>query len=299
MDRLSLTYSHNMRTSSIIVLLALVFANVEHTFAQRQKGPLYAAPLGIQAYTYRHAFPKDVAATLDTIKMLGFTELEGGPGRMSPEEFRRLCEERGITIPSMGTSYDELVGNPQGVAERAKILGARYVMVAWIPHKSGAFSLADATKAVEDFNTAGKILSENGLTFCYHVHGYEFWPHGKGTLMDYMIQNTNPAYVSFEMDILWTHFGGGDPVALLKKYGNRWKLMHLKDLRKGAPKDLTGNTPDENDVPLGTGELDIPAILKAARKAGVRHYFIEDESPAGEVTGQVKQSIAYLKSLTE
>lgn len=101
------------------------------------------------------------------------------------------------------------------------------------------------------------------------------------------------------MDIMWTHFGGGDPVALLKKYPGRWKLMHLKDLRKGTPKDMTGLTPDENDVPLGTGELDIPAILKAAKKAGVVHYFIEDESPAHEVKEQVPQSIAYLKSLTE
>jgi len=267
--------------------------------AQKKKKPLYTAPLGVQAYTFRHAFPKDVAATLDTIKMMGFTEIEGGGGRMSPEEFRKLCEERGISIPSTGAGYEQLVKDPQAVADRAKALGAKFVMTAWIPHKTGAFNFENAKKAVEDFNTVGKVLRDNGITFCYHVHGYEFWPHEKGTLLDYIIQNTNPQYVSFEMDIMWTHFGGGDPVALLKKYPGRWKLMHLKDLRKGTPKDMTGLTPDENDVPLGTGELDIPAILKAAKKAGVVHYFIEDESPAHEVKEQVPQSIAYLKSLTE
>ena len=170
-------------------------------------------------------------------------------------------------------------------------------MTAWIPHKTGAFNFENAKKAVEDFNAAGKVLKENGITFCYHVHGYEFWPHENGTLLDYIITNTNPEYVSFEMDIMWTHFGGGDPVALLNKYKDRWKLMHLKDLRKGTPKDRTGLTPDENDVPIGTGELDIPAILKAAKKAGIKHYFIEDESPAHEVTDDVPQSIAYLKGL--
>ena len=72
---------------------------------------------------------------------------------------------------------------------------------------------------MDDFNRAGKILKENGLTFCYHAHGYEFWPHEDGTLLDYIIKNTNPDYVSFEMDIMWIHFGGGDPAALLKKYG--------------------------------------------------------------------------------
>lgn len=280
-------------------MLVIVSFTCVSALAQKKKKPLYTAPLGVQAYTFRHAFPKDVAATLDTIKMMGFTEIEGGGGRMSPGEFRKLCEERGISIPSTGAGYEQLVKDPQAVADRAKALGAKFVMTAWIPHKTGAFNFENAKKAVEDFNTVGKVLRDNGITFCYHVHGYEFWPHEKGTLLDYIIQNTNPQYVSFEMDIMWTHFGGGDPVALLKKYPGRWKLMHLKDLRKGTPKDMTGLTPDENDVPLGTGELDIPAILKAAKKAGVVHYFIEDESPAHEVKEQVPQSIAYLKSLTE
>jgi len=73
--------------------------------------------------------------------------------------------------------------------------------------------------------------------------------------------------------------------------------MHLKDMKKGIKKDLTGLTSPENDVPLGTGELDIPGILKAAKKIGIKHYFIEDESSNIKVS--VPQSIAYLKNLTE
>jgi sugar phosphate isomerase/epimerase len=73
--------------------------------------------------------------------------------------------------------------------------------------------------------------------------------------------------------------------------------MHLKDMRKGTKKDLTGLTSPENDVPLGTGELNIPAILKEAKKIGIRHYFIEDES--NFVSEHVPQSIAYLKSLVK
>jgi sugar phosphate isomerase/epimerase len=277
------------------ILLAALLFNAELSVAQKKKKPLYTAAFGVQAFTFRKSFPQGVAATLDTIKMLGFTEIEGG-GR-DPEEFKRLCDERGIRIPATGTGYEQLVKDPQAVADRAKILGAQYVMCAWIPHKNGSFNLENAKKAVEDFNRAGKVLKENGLTFCYHVHGYEFWPHENGTLLDYLIQNSDPDYVSFEMDVLWTQFGGGDPVKLLKKYGDRWKLMHLKDLRKGVNKDLTGLTSPENDVPLGTGEIDIPAILKQAKKVGIRHYFIEDES--SKVMEQVPQSIAYLKSLTE
>lgn len=286
-----------------LITILIVIAGVQPADAQKKskgkekvKGkPLYTAAFGVQTYTFRRSFPKGVAETLDSIKAMGFTEVEGGAGRLTPEEFKKLCDERGLSIPSTGTGYEQLVKDPQAVANTAKALGAKYVMCAWIPHKNGAFNLDNAKKAVEDFNAAGKVLKENGLTFCYHVHGYEFWPHESGTLMDYIITNTNPEYVSFEMDVLWTHFGGGDPVALLKKYGNRWKLIHLKDLKKGVPKDLTGATSTENDVALGTGEIDIPGIIREANKIGIKHFFIEDES--SRVNVQVPQSIAYLKSL--
>lgn len=279
-----------------IMIIALLSGN-EIVLAQK---PLYTAPLGIQTYTFRRSIGADPAKVLDTIKMMGFTEIEGGGGRMSPEEFKKLCDERGISIPSTGAGYEQLVRSRESldsIISRAKILGAKYVMCAWIPHKDGVLSFDDAKKAVEDFNNAGKILKDNGLTFCYHAHGYEFQPYENGTLLDYMMKNTNPEYVSFQMDIYWIQFGGGDPAGLLKKYGDRWKTMHLKDMKKGTKKDLTGLTSTENDVTLGTGELDIPGILKEAKKIGIKHYFIEDES--SNITTQVPQSIAYLKSLKE
>jgi len=278
---------YNRLLFSIAILCSTVTV-----FSQK---PLFTAPLGVQTYTFRKSFAVDPVKTLDTIKMMGFTEIEGSGGRMAPEEFKRLCDERGLRIPSTGAGYEQLVRAPDSVAMRAKILGSSYVMCSWIPHTNGSFNFENAKKAVEDFNRIGKFLKEQGLTFCYHAHGYEFWPYENGTLLDYIIKNTNPKYVSFEMDIMWIHFGGGDPEALLKKYGSRWKLMHIKDLKKGTKKDLTGLTSPENDVPVGTGELNIPAILKAAKKIGIKHYFIEDES--SNVIEQVPQSILYLKSL--
>lgn len=278
------------------LLVTLCFLTISCvTFSQGK--PLYTAPLGVQAFSFRKSFPNSIEKTLDTIKMFGFTELEGSGGRMAPEEFKKMCEERGISIPSSGAGFEELERSPDSVAMRAKAYGSKFVMCAWVPHQKGAFNIDDAKKAVDVFNSAGKILREQGLTLCYHAHGFEFQPYKNGTLLGYIIENTNPEYVSFEMDIMWIYFGGGNPVALLNKYGNRWKLMHLKDLRKGTPKDLTGLTAEENDVPLGTGELNIPAILKAAKKAGIQHYFIEDESPS--VMQQVPKSVQYLRGLKE
>ncbi len=275
-------------------LITVLLLTTSSIFAQNRK-PLYTAPLGIEAYTFRVGFSKDPVSTLDTIQLLGFTEMEGNSAGMRADSFRLLCQARGINLVSYGAGYDQLVKSPDSVAAQAKALGAKFVMCAWIPHTS-LFNIDNAKKAVEDFNRVGKILKDKGLVFCYHAHGYEFQPYENGTLLDYIVNNTNPEWVSFEMDIFWIKFGGGDPVALLKLYGNRWKLMHLKDLRKGAKTNASGLSTPDNDVPLGTGELDIPAILKEAKKIGIKHYFIEDES--NQESTHVRQSIQYLKSLS-
>ncbi len=141
------------------------------------------------------------------------------------------------------------------------------------------------------------FLKDNyGLTFIYHNHGFEFEPYQDGTLYDYMLKNTEPKYVSMELDILWAFLPGQDPAQLLAKYGNRYKALHMKDLKKGVERgSLSGNTDKENDVVLGSGQIDIPAVIKAARKAGVKHYYIEDESSSSLT--QVPESIKYLNSL--
>jgi sugar phosphate isomerase/epimerase len=298
-----LTIFHHLTFQSMQKMIYSLFLVASLAFwapeALAQKGkPLFPQAPGMEAYTYRHSFKKDVAATLDSIRALGITELESGPSPngLTPEAFRRLLDERGMTCPAIGVGYADVVKDPDLVVRQAKALGAKYVMVAWIPHKKD-FTLADAQQAAADFNRVGKVLRDKGITFCYHIHGYEFQPYQDGTLFDYLAANTNPKYVSFEMDMLWAFHGGQDPVQLLNKYGKRWKLMHLKDLRKGVAGDLTGNTSTENDVVLGTGQLDVPAILKAAKKIGIKHYFIEDESPRW--SRQVPQTMSYLKSLQE
>jgi sugar phosphate isomerase/epimerase len=257
--------------------------------------PLYTFPLGVEGFTYRRDWSASVPKTLDTIKMMGFTELEGGGGHMPWADFKKLCDDRGISIPSIGADYKKLTTYPDSIVMQAKALGAHYVMCAWVPHSGGVLTFDNAKQAVDDFNRVGKILHDAGLIFCYHAHGYEFQPYQGGTLLDYIINNTDPKYVSFEMDIMWIQFGGGDPLALLKQYGHRWKLMHLKDFRKDTPKNLTGLTGAENSVPLGQGQIDLPPILIEAATLGIKHYFIEDESNDPEV--QVPESIAYLKGL--
>lgn len=283
------------KIKQLSIILFLLFGIVDSLSAQKSK-VLFPQTPGMVSYTYRNSFAKDVAATLDTLKSLGITDIEFSNlfGRKATE-IRALLDERGQKCSSFGVSYADAQNKTAEVGQNAKTLGASYVRVAWIMQKP-PFTLADAQKAVETFNKIGKQLKDDfGILFCYHNHGYEFEKHEDGTLMDYLIQKTDPNYVGFELDILWTFFPGADPAALINKYPSRFKLMHLKDLRKGVEGNLSGGTPVQNDVALGTGQLDIPSILKAAQKSDIKHFYIEDESPS--YATQVPQTMAYLKSL--
>lgn len=269
----------------------------EPTFETDQE-PLFTGEIGVQMYSFRNIIPEiGLEATLDKIAEMGITEIEGGPSEgLTPREFRQMVEARGLTITSTGAGYEQMVNNPVEVAERAKALGSKFVMLSWIPHQVGNFGFEEASKAVDDFNAIGKVLNEHGLIFTYHFHGYEMLEHEDGTLLDYIIQNTNPEHVFFQMDIFWVQFGGGNPAELLREYGDRFKTLHLKDMKTGIEKDLTGQTDVEYNVVLGTGELNMPDILRAAKEIGIQHYFIEDESSS--VMEQIPQSIEYLRNLT-
>lgn len=280
---------------NLIQIFIILLLGVGSLSAQKSK-PLFPQTPGMVSFTFRKSFQIDVALTLDTLKTMGIKDMEFSNlfGKKAID-IRKMLDDRGMFCSSYGVGYPDLSTKLREVGENARTLGAKYVRVAWVPH-DGLFTIEMAKKTVEEFNKAGKFLKDEfGITFCYHNHGYEFSPYENGTLMDYIIQNTNPKYVSFEIDILWTFFPGANPAELLNKYGDRFKLLHLKDLRKGVTGNLSGGTAVENDVALGTGQLDIPAILKAAKKAGIRHYYIEDESPA--YAKQVPQTMLYLKSL--
>src|SRR5579862_9179072 len=101
-----------------LIIIVLILSEKAAIFAQN-KQPLYMAPLGVEAYTFRKSFPISIPNTLDTIKMLGFTEMEGGGNKIPPAEFKKLCDERGISIPSTGVGYDELVKSPDSIIYRA------------------------------------------------------------------------------------------------------------------------------------------------------------------------------------
>jgi sugar phosphate isomerase/epimerase len=255
-----------------------------------------AQEIGLQLYSLRNELKSEVPGTIAKVKEWGIRELEGGSTYgMSMDWFQKLLKQNDLKVVSVGADFGELETDPQKAIESARAFGAKYVVVFWIPHPGDTFTIEETKKAVDVFSKAGKILADSGLTLCYHPHGYEFRPYGKGTLFDYLMKNTNPAHVSFEMDVFWIKHPGQDPVKLLNKYPGRFKLMHLKDRKPGTPGNQNGHADVESNVVLGQGDVGIAQIMKAAKKAGVKHFFIEDESSRS--VEQIPQSLAYLKSL--
>ena len=255
-----------------------------------------AQEIGVQLYSFRNEIPKDIPGTLKKIRAMGITELEGGGSYGLPlADYKKMIDENGFKMVCVGASFDKLQKDLPAVIQEAKTFGATYVMCAWVPHKEDDFTVEEADKAIEVFNTAGKTLKENGITFCYHAHGYEFRPYEGGTMFDYMAKKMNPKYANFEMDVFWVKHPGQDPVALLKKYKGRFPLMHLKDRKPGTEGNQNGRADDDTNVVLGAGDVGIAEIMKVAKKYGVKHYFIEDESTRS--MEQVPLSLTYLKIL--
>ncbi len=257
----------------------------------------FAGQAGLQLYSLREQFKSDVPGTLDLVKKLGVSEVETASTYGLPvEQFTAMLQERGLHAVSAHFQYEPLSKDIDAAVREAKALGVRYVVCPWIPHEIADFTEADAKRAAADFNRWGEAFAKAGIKFGYHVHGYEFRPQGDGTLFDVLVRETKPELVTFEMDVFWVMHPGQDPVKLLEKYPARWELMHLKDIRKGARTGIyTGKAPKEDDVTLGTGQVDWAAVLRTAAKTGVKHYFIEDESPT--VLEQLPQSLRYLETL--
>ena len=259
--------------------------------------PSFRAQVGTNLYSFRYLAEKDLPGTLALIRELGFKDLEVGEfyGR-SAAEFLHLLKQAGFTVSSYMAEYNALDKNIDSVAEQARALGATYVVCSTIPHSAKHIVARDCERAADSFNRWGERLASSALRLCYHTHGTEFDASPDGTMFDTLMKLSNPRFINFEMDIFWIVYGYQDPVKLLRRYPNRFPLMHVKDIRKGT---VLGGSPadvqEDDSVPLGTGIVDVRAALLAAQTSGVQRYFLEEE--AVDAVPQIRQSLRYLAGL--
>jgi sugar phosphate isomerase/epimerase len=255
-------------------------------------------PVGLQLWSLREQLKKDVPGTLAKVRPLGIREVEtAGTWGQTAEGHRAALDKAGLRCQASHMGFERLRDDLAGTLKEAKTLGASWVVCPWIPHDDAkGFTRDDAMKAAVAFNGFAKAGKDEGLKFAYHCHGYEFAPGADGTLFDILAADADPALVQFEVDVFWAKAGGVDPARLIQKYKGRVPFLHVKDMKKGLnlPPGSSG-APDDTNVPLGTGQIDWPAIFHASVKSGTLVYYIEDESP--DPLRQIPQSLQYLAGL--
>lgn len=263
-----------------------------------EDGSRFNGSVGLQLFSLREEFAQDgVPQTLKRIAELGIRDVElVGTYSLAPKEFRQLLDDHGLNPVGATFSPKQYRDDLNGVIKEAKDLGLTYAVCAWVPHE-GVFNEQDCREGIRIFNQAARSLAEHGIQFAYHPHGFEFQPFEDVTLFDLLMRETDPQFVQYEMDVFWFVHPGMDPVKYLRRYGPRWKLMHLKDLKKGVPTGVVAGKCDKStNVVLGTGQIDWPVVLEAASHVGIEHYFLEDESPSA--ADQIPVSMEFLKKVS-
>ncbi|MBK9707699.1 MAG: sugar phosphate isomerase/epimerase [Acidobacteria bacterium] len=251
--------------------------------------------LAVQLWSFRNDFKKDVPGTLKRVRDLGFVNVElAGYYGLTAGQFRAELDKAGLKAVSMHIEYEVARNKIDSVIRDAKILGVQDVGVPWI---KSPFRKDDCLDAIKVFNAAGEKLAANGLRFFYHLHGYEFVPNegGSGTLFDLLMTKTDPRFVWIQLDTYHAVFPGQNLLKLMQQYPGRFLSLHLKDISKDFAGDNSGTYKDKDERPIGQGQIDWPAVLKAARNDGVKWYIIENETPT--VWQGIRESLNYLAKL--
>ena len=278
-------------------------------------------PIGLQLYTLGPGLAADLDNMLSQVAKTGYktVELAGYLGR-TPKDLRAAFDKAGLSCTSShaqgrpsGTD-PSLVDTDRLIAD-AQVIGIKSIVLPMFPipahidmtPKAGedrrallarlaAQMTPDDWKATADLlNTAGAALKKAGLSLGYHNHNVEFAPSGGTTGMDYLLKNTDPALVHFEMDVGWVVAAGQDPFALMKAHPHRFRQMHVKDvLATTKPNFVLQQDPTE----VGSGIIDWKKLLPAAYAAGIRDFFVEQEAPfARPRLESIKVSFDYLNGL--
>jgi len=220
-------------------------------------------------YTVRDRLEQDVPTTLAAVRDIGYqyVELAGTQGR-SPEAYKDLLDDAGLSAVSAHIGYEEVVTHPERAIDYARCFGLRFIVVPWLGGE--AFATKEAwVEAARRMDAAGARLREAGIRLCYHNHAHEFLSVDGERIHDLLFAHSDPACLALQLDTCWAAVGGVDPVALIRAYGDRVPLLHIKDYKK------EGDAPALTEV--GSGCMDWPVVLDAARDAGVAWYIVEQD----------------------
>lgn len=282
-----------MKTSILLTIAFLMLAACSpKADATQQTAPL-KKDISLQLYSLRDDIKKDYVGTIKKAGEMGFTSVEAagyGDGKFygkSPEEFKADIEAAGMKVLSSHTakslSEKELTSKDfseslkwwDEAIKAHKAAGMKYIVAPWMDVPK---TLKDLQTYCEYYNEIGKRCKENGISFGYHNHAHEFQKVEDKVMYDYMLENTNPEYVFFQMDVYWVVRGQQSPVDYFNKYKGRFALLHIKDNKELGQSGMVG----------------FDAIFKNTDAAGTKHLIVEVEKYNFTPEESVKQSLDYL-----
>jgi len=245
-------------------------------------------PFALQLYTVRDHLEKETAATLHHVKEIGYDYVElAGIGLYGPREYNQMLADAGLQAISGHFPYEEVVKNTGGVIEAVQALGLRYAVVPWLggplcPDRDAWVACAHA------MDEAGARFRYADITLCYHNHAHEFQRFDGQYVLDIIFETAAAQNLAAELDTYWIKYGGANPAAYVKQYSGRVPLLHLKDMTGGDNRTF---------AEMGRGIMEWTPILKAAAKAGVHWYIVEQDECAGDSLEAARISAEFVRSL--
>lgn len=257
-------------------------------------GAVRADRIGLQLYTVRDQMERNFVGTLERVAGIGFKEVEfAGYFNHTPEQVRQHLDRLGLRSPSVHVGLGELRRDLAGAIRSAKVVGQEYITVPAVDEAfgGGRLDLAFWQRTAAELNRIGTATRAEGIRTGYHNHAFEFDRLENGqTGWDVLLEQTDPALVSFELDLAWATFAGQDPVQMFQRHPGRYPLWHVKDVRDlAAGRAAVPANPTTMQVitaagsrlsAVGTGDIDFRRIFAAARTAGLDHYFVENDAAA-------------------
>ncbi|MFS0779443.1 sugar phosphate isomerase/epimerase [Neobacillus sp. 3P2-tot-E-2] len=247
-------------------------------------------PIAVQMFTLREESAQDFAGTLKKVAELGFDGVEfAGYGGLTAKEVRVLLDELGLRAAASHVPLEELENNLYQVIENQKVLGSNYVVCPYLmPNRR---SIEDYKALITFLDQAGEKCRQEGITLCYHNHDFELERLSNGqTILETIFDKTHSINVKAELDVYWLTKAGENPVEWINRHRNRTPLIHLKDM-----------TTDEEQffAELGTGGVDIEAVLQTGKENGVEWWVIEQDVCRRSPFESIEISMNYLKSLKD
>jgi sugar phosphate isomerase/epimerase len=263
------------------------------------KKTVFNKPLGVQLYTVRSTFPQDPAGVIQAIAKIGYKEAEVLQANI--DQVMPLLKDNGVTAPSGHFDTDIITGKRkdmtwQAAVDQAKKYGLKFVVMPYLaPEERGNL---DSYRALADkMNRAAELCAAAGMQFCYHNHAFEFEGQAGERPWDVLNERWDKKLVHLEVDVFWVAVAGQNPSEFLRAYKGRVSLVHLKDEAFGTPTQFNERVAPSAFREVGTGTLDIPAILKACEAAGVQHYIVEQDQTHGNPVDSLRVSYNNLRKM--